>query len=144
MKSVHRKESGTHLRRTYRTCLVFMNRLINFISRQSVLTLCFVIPLIVRGTRYSIKDCQCLASGRWFSPVLHQLSWPPIYSPNIVASGIKYHNPNPDLLLCIEYTRFQLVHFRPMIILKVCKKLQVEYFECNRHSPIKSNVINGL
>jgi hypothetical protein len=47
--------------------------------------------------------CQWLAAGRWFSPgalnsFLHQWNWQPRYNWNIVESGVKHHNPNPNTL----------------------------------------------
>ena len=54
----------------------------------------------VHDTTLCDKVCQWLAGGRWFSVgtlvFLHQKNWPPRYNWNIVESGVKHHNPNPN------------------------------------------------
>jgi hypothetical protein len=51
----------------------------------------------VLNTTLCDKVCQWLATGLWFSPVQYlHLNWPPQYNWNIVESGIKHPNPNPE------------------------------------------------
>jgi hypothetical protein len=47
------------------------------------------------------KVCQWLATGRWFSPSTpvsstNKTAWPPRYNWNIVESGVKHHNHQPN------------------------------------------------
>ena len=61
-------------------------------------TLYFAIPLWwgVLDTTFCDKICQCLATGRWFSPgtlVSTRINWPPRYDWNVVESGVKHHIP---------------------------------------------------
>ena len=50
---------------------------------------------MARCTRYNIMWKRSVVfSG--YSGFLHQLEWPPRYNWNIVESGIKHHNPNPN------------------------------------------------
>ena len=41
-----------------------------------------------------------------YSSFLHQLNWPPRYNWNIVESGIKHHNPNPNSIFILIYPGF--------------------------------------
>jgi hypothetical protein len=74
----------------------------NYLCNQclSPLTLWVRIPLGqgVLDTTLCEKDCQWITAGQWvFFWVLR--FHPPPYNWNIVESGFKHHNPNPDLTL---------------------------------------------
>ena len=60
------------------------------------------------------KVCQGLGTGRWFSPPLHQLNWPPWYNWNIVESGINHHNPCFCSITNQFYKKFHSLH-RPLV-----------------------------
>jgi len=50
---------------------------------------------IENSTLYIIHVLYRLAAGRWFSP--HKKKWSSRYNWNIVESGVKHHNDNPNV-----------------------------------------------
>ena len=77
----------------------------------SPLRLWVQIPLMTNCTQYNIMwwslSVTCIRSVV-FSSFLHQQNWLPWYNWNIVESGIKHHNPNPNNVvsyLCDEVTQ---------------------------------------
>ena len=74
----------------------------NYLCNQclSPLNLWVWILLMARCTRttlYSLSvTCDRLVVFSGYSSFAHQKNWPPQYNWNIVESGIKHHNPNPN------------------------------------------------
>ena len=67
----------------------------------------------------------------WYSGFLHQWSWLRCYNWNIVESGVKHHNPNPDKFLCISYKDIWQDYIYTFMTISYCKdhgKVQVIYF----------------
>jgi len=114
----------------------------NYLCNQclSPLTLWVRIPLRrgVLDTTLCDKVCQWLTTGQWFS----EYNW------NIVESGAKHHNPNPQLLSYIlhKWEKLSLhLHFTKMTKLFPCKKFSNYVFYWNQWFFLKiSQHTNGL
>ena len=76
------------------------------------------------------KVCQWLATGRWFysgyPSFLHQYSWPPWYSWNIVECGVKHHNTNTMTCFQENLLTLKSMHIPFLVYIKKLQNLSAD------------------
>ena len=101
----------------------------NYVCFSGILNIS-VFTLVHEYEYHLNKVCQWLATGRWFysgyPSFLHQYSWPPWYSWNIVECGVKHHNANTMTCFQENLLTLKSMHIPFLVYIKKLQNLSAD------------------